>query len=72
MMDGKQIKMQCKIKKVTKYTVEGFEITLNFSPEELERFRKGCEAADEVADDQLGDFPEIESILDSINKELKK
>lgn len=55
--------MQCKIKKITKYNVEGYDITINVSPEELERLRGlfGCSAD-----------PEIEMILDTINKELGK
>lgn len=60
--------MQCKIKKVTKYTVEGFEITLNLSPEELERLRI---ALGSVTHD-LFQIQEIEMILDMINKELFK
>ncbi len=56
--------MQCKIKKVTKYNVEGYDITINVSPEELDELRAifGCWV----------ESPEITMILDTINKELNK
>lgn len=55
--------MQCKIKKITKYNVESFDLTINVSAEELERLRAVFE--------ELQD-PDFEMIFDTINKELGK
>lgn len=59
--------MQCKIKKIIKYNVEGYDITINVSSEELKRLRLGLE----YADINLKGNAEVEIILDTINKELK-
>ena len=61
--------MQCKIKKVTKYTVEGFDITINVSPEELKQLQDALGIALSGA---TGPMPEVDTILNSINKELDK
>lgn len=59
--------MQCKIKKITKYNVEGYDITINVSLEELEtlqavlRLRNGYE---------MKDYEPFNVILDTIDKEL--
>jgi hypothetical protein len=61
--------MQCKIKKVTKYNVEGYDITINVSAAELERLRYMFYGGLDTA---IQNEPEIEMILDTINKELGK
>ena len=61
--------MQCKIKKITKYNVEGFDITINVSPEELERLRFTLNSISLMP---LVDSPEVVMILDTINKDLGK
>jgi hypothetical protein len=51
--------MYCKVKKAVKYNLNSFDITINVTPEELDRLRNVFGA---LAN------PEIETILDSINK----
>jgi hypothetical protein len=61
--------MQCKIKKITRYNVEGYDITINVSPDELERLRYMFYGS---LGTPIENEPEIEMILDTINKELGK
>lgn len=63
-----ECRMQCKIKKITKYNVESFDLTINVSPEELERLQDILYGGR----DAIQNEPEFEMILDTINKELGK
>lgn len=55
--------MYCRVKKAIKYNVDNYDITINVSTEELEQLRNIFGA---LAN------PEIEMIMDTINKELDK